>query len=61
MKRLKKPFLSAFLAFFVGAIMTYLDEPKTAELKGAIIGGAKYAIIAFFFVIIIDKLGFKLD
>ena len=61
MKRLKKPFLSAFLAFFVGAIMTYLDEPKTVELKGAIIGGAKYAIIAFFFVIIIDKLGFKLD
>ena len=51
----------AFLAFFVGTIFTFLDEPKTAELKGAIIGGAKYAIIVFFFVIIIDKLGFKLD
>ena len=61
MKRLKKPFLSAFLAFFIGAIMTYLDEPKTVELKGAIIGGAKYAIIAFFSVIIIDTFGFKLD
>ncbi len=61
MKRLKKPSLYALIAFFVGTIFTFLDEPKTAELKGAIIGSAKYAIIAFFFVIIIDKLGFKLD
>ena len=61
MKRLKKPFLYAFIAFFVGTIFTFLSEPKTVELKGAIIGGAKYAIIAFFSVIIIDTFGFKLD
>ena len=61
MKRLKKPLLYALLAFFVGSIFTFLDEPKIVELKGAIIGGAKYAIIVFFFMIIIDKLSFKLD
>ena len=61
MKKLYKPLLSAFLGFFVGAIMTYLDEPKTVDFKDAIIGGVKYGIIAFTSVIVIDKLGFKLD
>ena len=58
MKRLKKPFLSAFLAFFVGAIMTYLDEPKTVELKGAILGGVKFAIIMFVFIIVTENISF---
>ena len=56
MKKLYKPLLSAFLAFFVGAIMTYLDEPKTVELKGAILGGVKIAIIVFV-VMIVTKNG----
>ena len=47
MKKLSKPLLAAFLAFFVGALLTYLSEPKTAELKGAIVGGVTIAIIAF--------------
>ena len=55
MKRLKKPFLSAFLAFFIGAIMTYLDEPKTVELKGAILGGFKLSIIMLVITIVTDN------
>ena len=55
MKRLKKPFLSAFLAFFIGAIMTYLDEPKTVELKGAIFGGFKFSIIMLVITIVTDN------
>ena len=58
MKKLYKPLLSAFLAFFVGAIMTYLDEPKTVELKGAMLGGVKFAIIIFVLIIVTDKIGF---
>lgn len=55
MKRLKKPFLSAFLAFFIGAIMTYLDEPKTVELKGAIFGGFKFSVIILVITIVTDN------
>ena len=55
MKKLYKPLLSAFLAFFVGAIMTYLDEPKTVELKGAILGGFKLSIIMFAITIVTDN------
>ena len=55
MKKLYKPLLSAFLSFFVGAIMTYLDEPKTVELKGAILGGVKFAIIVFVVIIVTDN------
>jgi len=55
MKKLYKPLLSAFLAFFVGAIMTYLDEPKTVELKGALIGGLKLAIIMLVITIVTDN------
>ena len=55
MKRIKKPFLSAFLAFFIGAIMTYLDEPKTVELKGAIFGGFKFSIIMLVITIVTDN------
>ena len=58
MKKLYKPLLYAFLGFFVGAIMTYLDEPKTVELKGAMIGGVKFAIIIFVLIIVTDKIGF---
>lgn len=58
MKKLYKPLLYAFLGFFVGAIMTYLDEPKTVELKGAILGGVKFAIIIFVLIIVTDKIGF---
>ncbi|MBT02908.1 MAG: hypothetical protein CL836_02565 [Crocinitomicaceae bacterium] len=61
MKRLKKPFLYASLAFIVGTIFTYLNEPKTVDFKDAIIGGVKIGIIAFTSVIVIDNLGFKLD
>ena len=52
MKKLSKPLLYAFLGFFGGAIMTYLGEPKTVELKGAIIGGVKIAIIVFVVMIV---------
>ena len=57
MKRLldSKLFLSAFLAFFIGAIMTYLDEPKTVELKGAIFGGFKFSIIMLVITIVTDN------
>lgn len=55
MKKLYKPLLSAFLAFFVGAIMTYLDEPKTVELKGAILGGFKLSIIMLAITIVTDN------
>ena len=58
MKKLYKPLLSAFLGFFVVAIMTYLDEPKTVELKGALLGGFKFAIIIFVVIIVTDKIGF---
>ena len=58
MKKLYKPLLYAFLGFFVGAIMTYLDEPKTVELKGAMLGGVKFAIIIFVLIIVTDKIGF---
>ena len=55
MKKLYKPLLSAFLAFFVGAIMTYLDEPKTVELKGVILGGFKLSIIMLAITIVTDN------
>ena len=58
MKKLYKPLLSAFLAFFVGAIMTYLDEPKTVELKGVILGGVKFAIIMFVLIIVTENISF---
>ena len=58
MKKLSKPLLYAFLGFFAGAIMTYLSEPKTVELKGAILGGVKFAIIIFVLIIVTDKIGF---
>ena len=55
MKKLSKPLLYAFLGFFAGAIMTYLNEPKTVELKGAILGGVKFAIIIFVLIIVTDN------
>ena len=55
MKKLYKPLLSAFLGFFVGALITYLSEPKTVELKGAILGGVKIAIIVLVITIITDN------
>ena len=55
MKKLYKPLLYAFLGFFVGAIMTYLDEPKTVELKGAILGGFKLSIIMLAITIVTDN------
>ena len=58
MKKLSKPLLYAFLGFFAGAIITYLSEPKTVELKGAILGGVKFAIIIFVLIIVTDKIGF---
>jgi len=58
MKKLYKPLLYAFLGFFVGTIMTYLDEPKTVELKGAILGGVKFAIIMFVFIIVTENISF---
>ena len=56
MKKLSKPLLYAFLGFFAGAIMTYLSEPKTVELKGAILGGVKFAIIMFVLIIVTDNI-----
>jgi len=58
MKKLYKPLLYAFLGFFVGTIMTYLDEPKTVELKGAILGGAKFAITMFVLIIVTENISF---
>jgi hypothetical protein len=58
MKKLYKPLLYAFLGFFVGTIMTYLDEPKTVELKGAILGGVKFAIIMFVLIIVTENISF---
>ena len=55
MKKLSKPLIYAFLGFFAGAIMTYLSEPKTVELKGAILGGVKFAIILFFVMFVIEN------
>ena len=42
-------------AFASGAIMTYLDEPKTVELKGAIFGGFKFSIIMLVITIVTDN------
>ncbi len=58
MKKLSKPLLYAFLGFFAGAIMTYLSEPKTVELKGAILGGAKFAIIVFVLIVVTENISF---
>ncbi len=58
MKKLSKPLLYAFLGFFAGAIMTYLSEPKTVELAGAILGGVKFAIIMFVLIIITENISF---
>ena len=58
MKKLSKPLLYAFLGFFAGAIMTYLSEPKTVELVGAILGGVKFAIIMFVLIIVTENISF---
>ena len=58
MKKLSKPLLYAFLGFFAGAIMTYLSEPKTVELVGAILGGIKFAIIMFVLIIVTENISF---
>ena len=58
MKKLSKPLLYALLGFFAGAIMTYLNEPKTVELIGAILGGVKFAIIMFVLIIVTENISF---